>query len=133
MQYLGANRFAGLRIKEVEGFAFRTELFHAGQLFATVFPSFPLDRSRGLRSDVVDDAIDALDLVDDARRHRADEAHVERIEIRGHAVGRGHRAYATTTVDVRWSRVTPENAAIRNDPRSALAPRLLPPHPASLE
>jgi hypothetical protein len=35
---LGANRFAGLRIKEVEGFAFRTELFHAGQLFADVFP-----------------------------------------------------------------------------------------------
>ena len=38
VQYLGANRFAGLRIKEVEGFAFRTELFHAGQLFADVFP-----------------------------------------------------------------------------------------------
>jgi len=93
----------------------------------------PFDRSRRLRGDVVDDPVDTLHLVDDARRHSADEAHVERIEIRGHSAGRGHRAYATTTVDVRWSRVTPENAAIRNDPRSALAPRLLPPHPASLE
>ena len=30
--------------------------------------SFPLDRRRRLRADVVDDAVDALDLVDDARR-----------------------------------------------------------------
>ena len=54
----------------------------------------PLNRPRRLRGHVVNDAIDALHLVDDPRRHRADEFHVERIKIRGHAVGRGHRAQA---------------------------------------
>jgi hypothetical protein len=35
-----------------------------------------------------------LDLVDDAGRRLAQEFHVERIKIRGHAVGRGYRAQA---------------------------------------
>src|SRR5262245_10607682 len=50
---------------------------------------FPLDGSRRLRSHVIDHAVDALHLIDDPRRHAADESHVERIEIGGHAVGRG--------------------------------------------
>ena len=51
------------------------------------YPSFPLDRSRRLGGDVVDDAVDALDLVDDARRGAAEEIVVEIEIIGGHAVG----------------------------------------------
>src|SRR5262245_4921431 len=54
--------------------------------------SLPLDRARRLRGDVVHDAVDPLHLVDDARRHVADEFHVEGIEVGAHPVGRGHRA-----------------------------------------
>src|ERR1700691_533876 len=61
-------------------------------------PSLPLDRSRWLRGHVVDDAIDAFDLVDDAGRNRAEKIHVERIEIGGHAVGRGDRAQANDEI-----------------------------------
>ncbi len=56
--------------------------------------SLPLNRTRRLRRHVVHHAVDALDLVDDARRDTADELHVERIEVRRHAVSRGHRAQA---------------------------------------
>jgi hypothetical protein len=55
-------------------------------------PSLPLDRARRLARHVVNDAIDAFDLVDDARRGAAEEGHVERIEVGGHAVDRGHGA-----------------------------------------
>src|SRR5580698_6868894 len=44
--------------------------------------SLPLDRPGRLRGHVVDDAIDAFDFVDDAGGDRADELHIERIEIR---------------------------------------------------
>lgn len=40
-------------------------------------PSFPLDRARRLRRYVVDHAVDALDLVDDAGRGFAEELHIE--------------------------------------------------------
>ena len=45
-------------------------------------PLLPLDRPRRLRGDVVDHAVDAFHLIDDAGRHMADERHVEGIEIR---------------------------------------------------
>ena len=51
--------------------------------------SFPLNRPRRLTRDVVHHAVDALDLVDDAGRGFAQKLHVEGIEIRRHAVGRG--------------------------------------------
>src|SRR5918996_5096969 len=54
--------------------------------------SFPLNRSRGLAGGVVDDPVDAADLVDDAVRDPAEKAHVERVKIRRHAVDRGDRA-----------------------------------------
>src|SRR3546814_10757183 len=53
---------------------------------------FPFDRARGLRRIVVDDAVDALHLVDDARRAAAEEARVEGVDVGGHAVGRGDGA-----------------------------------------
>src|SRR5215208_3358010 len=46
----------------------------------------PLDRPRRLRRDVIGDAVDALHLVDDAGRDTAEEAHVEGVEIRRHAL-----------------------------------------------
>ena len=55
-------------------------------ILVILYPSLPLDRAGRLRRHVVDDAVDALDLVDDARRGAAEEAHVEGIEVRGHAV-----------------------------------------------
>src|SRR5450631_3093024 len=57
-------------------------------------PSLPLDRPRRLTRDVIHHAVDTLDLVDDAGRGLAQKLHLERIKIRGHAVGRGHRAQA---------------------------------------
>src|SRR6218665_1963660 len=55
-------------------------------------PSFPLDRARGLAGDVVDDAVDAADLVDDPRGGLAEDFPGELEEVGGHAVGRGDRA-----------------------------------------
>src|SRR4029077_19626308 len=60
--------------------------------------SLPLDRSRRLARHVVDHAVDTLHLVDDARCDMADEPHVERIEVRRHAVGRGDGAQADDEV-----------------------------------
>src|SRR5437660_3454597 len=54
--------------------------------------SFPLDGTRRLRGDVVDDAVDTADFVDDAGRGAAEELVREREVVGGHAVGRGHRA-----------------------------------------
>src|SRR4029450_4400405 len=45
--------------------------------------SFPLDRAGRLARHVVDDAVDALDLVDDAGGHVPDELHVEGVKGRG--------------------------------------------------
>jgi hypothetical protein len=51
------------------------------------YPSFPLDCAGWLGGDVIDDAVDALDLVDDARRRAAKEI-VGEVEIVGrHAIG----------------------------------------------
>src|ERR1700722_14494945 len=55
-------------------------------------PSLPLDRAWRLACHVIDDAVDALDLVDDARCGPTEKGHVEGIEVRGHAVDRRHRA-----------------------------------------
>src|ERR1700738_1696566 len=55
-------------------------------------PSLPLDCARRFRGHVVDDTIDALDLVDDAGCHVSDEFHLERVEIGRHTVCRGYRA-----------------------------------------
>src|SRR5215211_6550373 len=57
---------------------------------AADYPLLPLDRARRFAGHVVDHAVDALDLVDDARGHGAEEGHVEGIEIRGHSVGGSH-------------------------------------------
>src|SRR5438874_5423515 len=57
-------------------------------------PLLPLNRPRRLARHVIHHPVDALHLVDDPRRGGAEKTHVERIEIRGHAVGRGHRAQA---------------------------------------
>ena len=54
----------------------------------------PLNRPRRLARHVIHHPVDALHLVDDARRGLAQKLHVELIEVRGHAVGRGHRAQA---------------------------------------
>src|SRR4051794_27699118 len=54
--------------------------------------SLPLDRAGRLRRIIVDDAVDALDFVDDAGRDPAQELSVERVDIRGHAVDAGHSA-----------------------------------------
>src|SRR6266508_409835 len=54
--------------------------------------SLPLDRARRLARHVIDHAVDAFDLVDDAGRDVADELRVEGIEVGGHAIGRGDRA-----------------------------------------
>ena len=54
--------------------------------------SLPLNRAWRFRGDVVDDAVDAAYLVDDAVGDGAEEGHVEGVEIGRHAVGRGHGA-----------------------------------------
>ena len=69
--------------------------------------SLPLDRARRLACYVVDDAVDALDLVDDASRRAAEEGHVEGIEIGCHAIDRGHRAQRADGIKVRPSPITP--------------------------
>src|SRR5262249_48615786 len=59
-------------------------------LSEVVAPSFPLDGPWRFAGDVVNDAVDAAHLVDDAGGNTAQDIHVEGIEIRGHAVDRGH-------------------------------------------
>src|SRR5579875_4147913 len=54
--------------------------------------SFPLDCPRRLARHIINDTVDSLDLVDDARCRPAKKSHIEREEIRGHTVGRGYRA-----------------------------------------
>src|SRR5207302_2311281 len=54
--------------------------------------SLPLDRAGGFGGDVVDDAVDAADFVDDAGRGAAEKFVRERQIVGGHAVGRGHCA-----------------------------------------
>src|SRR4030095_3524493 len=53
---------------------------------------FPLDRGRWLRRDVVDDAVDAAHLVDNARRDRRQEIMRQGRPIGGHPVETLHRA-----------------------------------------
>ena len=55
-------------------------------------PSLPLDRPRRLRRNIVDHAVDALDLVDDPGRDAAQEVVGERVIVGSHAVGRGNGA-----------------------------------------
>ncbi len=52
----------------------------------------PLDRPRRLRRHVIHHPVDSLDLVDDAGRGAGEKAHVEGVEVGGHAVDRGHGA-----------------------------------------
>src|SRR5262249_58334705 len=52
-------------------------------------PSFPLDRARWFRGDVVDDAVDAAHLVDDAGGDAAEKVVREREVVGRHAVARG--------------------------------------------
>lgn len=52
---------------------------------------FPLDRGGGLGADVVDDAIDASDLVDDSSRDLVQKIAPEIGPVRRHEVGRRHR------------------------------------------
>src|SRR5689334_22243934 len=54
--------------------------------------SFPLDRAGRLGRHVVDDPIDAADLVDDPGGRLAEHVPGELEEVGGHAVGRGDRA-----------------------------------------
>ena len=68
------------------------QTFLSGPFYSATAPSLPLDRAGRLRGHVINHAVDAFDLVDDAGRDGSDEFHVERVEIRRHAVGRGHRA-----------------------------------------
>ena len=58
----------------------------------TTSSSLPLDGPRRLARHVIDDAVDALHLIDDARRRAAEKPHVERIKIRRHAVHGGDGA-----------------------------------------
>src|SRR5690606_8425957 len=67
--------------------------FHAIRCLAVPdAESFPLDRARWFRGDVVDDAVDAADLVDDAGGGAAEEIHVVVVEIGGHPVDGGDGA-----------------------------------------
>ncbi len=50
-------------------------------------PLFPLDCAGGFRRDVVDNAVDTFDLVDDARRDPAEHLVWKREIIGGHAIG----------------------------------------------
>src|SRR5689334_16815308 len=52
----------------------------------------PLDRAGGFGGDVVDDAVDAAHLVDDAGGGAAEDLVREWVIVRGHAVGRGDSA-----------------------------------------
>src|SRR5690606_5248879 len=73
--------------------------FHAIRCLAVPdAESFPLDRSGRFGGDVVDDAVDAADFVDDARRDAAEEVVREGIVIRRHAVGRGDGAQRTDVI-----------------------------------
>src|SRR3954451_19926829 len=54
--------------------------------------SLPLDRPGRLAGEVVDDAVDALDLVDDAGGDAAKEGRLEGVEVGGHAVDGGDGA-----------------------------------------
>src|SRR5947209_76198 len=54
--------------------------------------SLPFDGSRRLGRIIIDDAIDALNLVDDAGRHPAQEGSVEWVDVGGHAIERGDGA-----------------------------------------
>ena len=56
-------------------------------------PSFPFDRGRRFGGDVVDDAVDSADLVDDAVRHRR-----ERLVRKARPVGR-HRVDGVDRTD----------------------------------
>lgn len=69
--------------------AFRTLLY---SILLPSLPLLPLNRPRRLRGDVVDDAVDAADFVDDAGGGGAEEGHVVVVEIRRHAVDRGDGA-----------------------------------------
>ena len=51
--------------------------------------SFPLDGTGRFRGDVIDDAVNAPDLIDDARRDMTQEAHIEGVEICRHAISGG--------------------------------------------
>ncbi len=53
---------------------------------------FPLDCGGGFGGDVVDDAVDAFDLVDDAVRGARQEVGGETGPVGGHAVARGDGA-----------------------------------------
>ncbi len=50
--------------------------------------SLPFNRAGGFAGDVVDDAVDTSDFVDDAGGGITEEGHVERVEIRCHAIDR---------------------------------------------
>src|SRR5690606_36513884 len=65
---------------------------------ASQCPSLPLDRAGRLRREVVDHAVDPLDLVDDAGGDAGEEMRIERVDIGGHAVGAGHGAQTAYTV-----------------------------------
>src|SRR5258707_7266615 len=65
---------------------------------ATASPLLPLNRPRRLAGDVVGHAVDAVDLVDDARRHAAEELVAERVVVGRHAIGRRHRSQGTGLV-----------------------------------
>src|SRR6185312_16891021 len=61
-------------------------------------PSFPLYSTRRFARHVIDDAVDAFDFVDDAGRYARQEAVLEGIIIRRHAVGGGHGAKSADMV-----------------------------------
>src|SRR4051812_34177920 len=56
--------------------------------FTQTWRLFPLDRARRLAGDVVGDAVDAADFVDDPGRYSSQELVVEREIVGGHAVYR---------------------------------------------
>src|SRR5207344_3596567 len=65
---------------------------YATLFYSAVPPSLPLDGAGGLRGDVVDDAVDAAHLVDDAPRRRPKKIVGEVVIVGGHAVGGGDGA-----------------------------------------
>jgi hypothetical protein len=60
--------------------------------------TLPFDRAGRLGGDVVGDAVDALDLVDDPGRGLRQEGMLEGVVVGGHAVDRGHGAQRTDVV-----------------------------------
>ena len=54
--------------------------------------SFPLDRARRLRCHIIDNAIDAAYLVDNAGGRIAKEVHIIVVEVCRHAIDRSHGA-----------------------------------------